>query len=382
LWQFQGSHAAISLLFLCHFSFSQYNIFMPSRKPVIPHYENLLKAVARRLFKGLLDAQKALEYQRLRTYWLVGGDIRKRAEASGGAIHLGDKLYADISRDLAKTSGLDVSTDTIRRMVQFSKNYPEFPESTTLGFTHYIVLQRVKNARMRGSLEKQAVKHEWSVGRLKQAIQEKMSDMEPAADAECGMPLRTRAIACERGKPYVYRIIADTDLKKTQFFRVDCGFKMDIDIPKDNGYQPQRSGVVYSVKLPNGTYQIRQYKDYKNGPSLLYTYAAVVTNVVDGDTIDARIDVGFSMRLSDRLRLKGINCPELSCAQGRKAKAFVEEYLASCPVVVIRTKKSEMYGRWLADIFALPGCDDPVKIAAEGVYVNQLLLDNGLADVY
>jgi len=41
-----------------------------------------------------------------------------------------------------------------------------------------------------------------------------------------------------------------------------------------------------------------------------------------------------------------------------------------------------MYGRWLADVFCLAGERDPRKIAAEGEYLNQILLDQGLVELY
>jgi hypothetical protein len=41
-----------------------------------------------------------------------------------------------------------------------------------------------------------------------------------------------------------------------------------------------------------------------------------------------------------------------------------------------------MYGRWIADIFALPKSNDLNKIAKEGEFVNQILLDQKLAVIF
>ena len=42
----------------------------------------------------------------------------------------------------------------------------------------------------------------------------------------------------------------------------------------------------------------------------MYEYNAICTRVVDGDTIDARVDLGFSVWLDCRIRLEGIDAPE------------------------------------------------------------------------
>ena len=41
-----------------------------------------------------------------------------------------------------------------------------------------------------------------------------------------------------------------------------------------------------------------------------YVYKCVITRVVDGDTVDVEIDLGFNMRYKDRVRMMGIDTPE------------------------------------------------------------------------
>lgn len=64
------------------------------------------------------------------------------------------------------------------------------------------------------------------------------------------------------------------------------------------------------------------------------------------------------------------------------ARRFLKKYLAENSGIIIRSHKEEMYGRWLADVFAMKPAHDPFTIAREGVYINQLLIDRGLAEVY
>ena len=48
----------------------------------------------------------------------------------------------------------------------------------------------------------------------------------------------------------------------------------------------------------------------KEERQIMYEYKAKVTRVVDGDTVDALIDCGFSVFRKERIRLYGINAPE------------------------------------------------------------------------
>ncbi len=125
----------------------------------------------------------------------------------------------------------------------------------------------------------------------------------------------------------------------------------------------------------------------------LYRYAAQVIKVVDGDTLDLEIDVGFKIRQEHRVRLRGINCPEMSTPQGEEAKKFVVKELHKCavkkpsgkgqyasrPVVVVQTFKRGLYGRYIVDIYYLPGENNPEAVAQKGKLLNQVLLDKGLA---
>jgi micrococcal nuclease len=103
--------------------------------------------------------------------------------------------------------------------------------------------------------------------------------------------------------------------------------------------------------------------------SKLYYYRAKVVNVVDGDTIDAEISVGFHASLTARLRLLGVNCPEVHGATkeaGLAAAAFTRAALLGKDVL-IRTEKSDVFGRWLASVFV------------DGVAFNASLLAQGHA---
>ena len=84
-----------------------------------------------------------------------------------------------------------------------------------------------------------------------------------------------------------------------------------------------------------------------------YRYHALVDRVIDGDTVDLIVDLGFHVRVYQRFRLVGVNTPELRGAesqQGIAAKAFVQSILPIGFRVIVESSKTEKYGRWLGDI--------------------------------
>jgi len=85
-----------------------------------------------------------------------------------------------------------------------------------------------------------------------------------------------------------------------------------------------------------------------------------VTKVVDGDTIDVDIDLGFSISYSQRLRLAGIDTPESRTTDkfektlGIESKDYLKHKLKDAKDVVVRTEKldsSEKYGRILGWVY-------------------------------
>jgi micrococcal nuclease len=89
-------------------------------------------------------------------------------------------------------------------------------------------------------------------------------------------------------------------------------------------------------------------------------YVKKVTKVVDGDTIDVEIDLGFDISFSSRVRLAGIDTPESRTADkaekalGLEAKAYLKHAIDEAKSVVIKTEKmdsSEKYGRILGWVY-------------------------------
>jgi len=91
--------------------------------------------------------------------------------------------------------------------------------------------------------------------------------------------------------------------------------------------------------------------------SQMYTYRCKIVKIVDGDTVDVDIDLGFGTWIhNERVRLNGIDAPESRTSDkvekkfGMAAKARVQELLPVGDYFVITTKLSnEKYGRTLGN---------------------------------
>jgi micrococcal nuclease len=88
----------------------------------------------------------------------------------------------------------------------------------------------------------------------------------------------------------------------------------------------------------------------------MYEYIARINKVVDGDTIDFIVDLGFGILNKIRVRLLNIDTWEVrgpNKEKGLKAKKRVQEIFEQNPFCVIQTYKDKRgkYGRYLAEVF-------------------------------
>lgn len=112
----------------------------------------------------------------------------------------------------------------------------------------------------------------------------------------------------------------------------------------------------------------------------MWTYRAHLIRIVDGDTIDVDVDLGFYITRRQRVRLAGINAPEIRGRErpaGLAADKWLTDYLSDADHLVIRTEKvSDSFGRWVAWVWHGDGYveDDPLPLS-----VNHLMVEAGHA---
>jgi len=103
-----------------------------------------------------------------------------------------------------------------------------------------------------------------------------------------------------------------------------------------------------------------------------------VTKIVDGDTIDVDIDLGFNISYSQRLRLAGIDTPESRTTDkfektlGIESKEYLKYKFKDAKDIVVKTEKpdsSEKYGRILGWVY----------LDGNTVSVNEQMIEDGYA---
>jgi micrococcal nuclease len=81
-----------------------------------------------------------------------------------------------------------------------------------------------------------------------------------------------------------------------------------------------------------------------------WTVPATVIRIIDGDTIEVTLDLGWKMYKTDSVRFADINAPEKNTDAGKKAAAFLTTLVKPGDKVTIQSHKLDKYGRCLATI--------------------------------
>ena len=113
-----------------------------------------------------------------------------------------------------------------------------------------------------------------------------------------------------------------------------------------------------------------------------------VIKVVDGDTIDVAIDLGFDISLTKRVRLSGVDTPESRTTDlkektlGLEVKEWLKKKLQDQTDIIIKTElpdSTEKYGRILGQLFV---GDKEVMSVNKKKSLNQQMIDEGYAWEY
>jgi len=102
----------------------------------------------------------------------------------------------------------------------------------------------------------------------------------------------------------------------------------------------------------------------------MYEYNTKIERVVDGDTVDVFIDLGFEVWHHQRLRLAGIDAAEHNTPFGAATKDYITKLLEG-KSVKIQVSKPDKYGRYLATIFL-----------GSAVSINDQMVSNHIAKAY
>lgn len=103
----------------------------------------------------------------------------------------------------------------------------------------------------------------------------------------------------------------------------------------------------------------------------MWEYRGKVAKVVDGDTVDVLVDLGFHVEIEVRVRLARIDAPEVATDDGKRVRDIVRGLLPLGADVNLKTSRGDRYGRWIGEI-----------ATRDGVNVSDALLANKYAAPY
>ena len=314
-------------------------------KPILSksEYKALLSEITSIYQSSLEDSDSDWNKSILYGNWSIGKKITELFDSTDS--RYGEEIITSLSKDLNSKVGKGFSPRNLRSFHKFYKTYPKTQINPILSWSHYSILITIEDPKQRKSLETKAIQKKLSFRDLRSlTLSKKTSDQAYLPDLLPRPELNL----------YQYKLIYPFPENPSLLF-LDLGFDVSINLPPS---------YVTVATVPS------------------YTYTAHLKRVIDGDTLEVLIDLGFSNYITQRLRLKSLDTPELPTPEGVKAKKFVEKSLKDSKFLIIKTHSHDKYDRYLVDVFYLPGDVTEEDVIQKGRFLNQEILDEGMGRVW
>lgn len=374
-----------------------------SARPLAPPprtYAQLRAAVTAVVIEG----RSAIDRAWLETYHETGRLIHEHILLFRDRANYGAKTFEKLADDTG------ISRRTLQECVQFYRCFPIWRARAKLGWTHYRLLIQVADPAQRKALEARAIKQEWTSPQLETHVRSYNAHALAAAEDDsthaqekpvellkprCGIPGLRRIVerplsaslraspstSLKAGPSTSLRAGPSTLLRAGDGLGIDLGFKNYAALPAASEAKLKLGDIVRwddDASTPLSAGGLRKIPDATTAQ--LFTYRATVLKIVDGDTLDIALALAPGFTRDLRLRLRGLDCPELATAAGRAAKTYVETLLSPGDEVIVCTTKPDKYDRYLADVFLVSQSSE--ASAKEDTFLNNALLSSGHAIRY
>lgn len=313
---------------------------MPASKLTVPKsYAALRRSVETVVLKGRQQIERAW----VKTYHECGRMIHEHLLLKKDRAAYGAYVY----RQLAADTGVDIRT--LQQSVQFYRYFPIARHGAQLNWAHYRALVQVDDATLREQLLQDTLRHGWPSTHLIERVRSLNAAAAEAAPSETSTS--KKLLTPKRGTPGIYRVV-----KRGDALAVDLGFKLYVELDDDDEFS---AGAFVRFNARGRAVAEDATK------ADLFTYAAAVSRVVDGDTLAITVALPRGYHHEMKLRLRGLDCPEMDTAEGKTAKRFVEALVANATDVTIYTTKPDKYDRYLADAFLAQPDGEPAFLNNE-----------------
>ena len=314
---------------------------------------------------ALISGQRHVDRAYLETYRTTGRLIDAHLLLYKERAGYGEKVIPRLAREL------EVNERLLYRCLRFVREYPILTGRSELSWAHYRLLIEVADRAQRKTLEADASRLRWNCDELERRVRAiNAINVTPGATANGGGTSLAPAhapLVPRRGVPGVYRVA-----KIDGVLAVDLGFACYLDLGEEGG-----GFAADQLVRVDGNGRIAPAAGASKAD--LFNYRVEIGKVVDGDTFWVKIYQRPRQWTKQKLRLRGLDCPELSTAEGNAAKRFVDALVAKASAITINTTKPDKYDRYLADVFLTPEQGESPEATGEPLYLNHALLEGGHA---
>lgn len=321
------------------------------------------------LKKVFIEGLERIEDEKVRVYWSTGRLISDYILEYKERADYGGNLFSKLAKDL------HIHARTLSRAVKFYRAFPILTARSKLSWAHFRELAYVEDKRKRQLFVERAIKKEWDSRKLEEAIR---LDRATVKEPEEKPRQPAKRLTVTRARMYTYQVLEPGYIHPIdEHLTIDLGFCV-LTHQEIKGLKLKAGEFIESIKSGQGY----SFKHSDAKPKELYAYKALIERVVDADTLWLNIDLGFSCWTRQKVRLRGIDSPEVTTKPGQDAKRFVEARLKEVEFVVIKTYKSDKYDRYLTDVFYQKDESNPSVVLEQGTFLNQELLNEGLAEAW
>ena len=334
-------------------------------------YAKLLSEVKNHITRTQNNIAEIVARQKVEMAWLIGRSIYQHLLQNNQSGY-GRGLFENLEKDIG------IAQAALYKMHNFYKAYPKIPQDDSkLNWSHYRALASIKGNEERKHLEDLVRENSWNVLKLESEVKKSRISIIKESKISKIKEAKPAKLKVKRGKLFSYKLTKFTGSNKIY---IDCGFNIFKEVEEvlstSLAKELKNKDQIVTVKKDGENYS---FQKLEANPRELHTYKAYLEEVIDGDTIHVILDLGFKIFHREILRLAQIDAPELKTVAGKKSSDALKRILKNTPFLIIRTNKIDIYGRYVADVFLGDSEKEVQKIADEGIYLNQFLLDKKLA---
>ena len=316
-------------------------------------YSKFLQKLQKIISDTEIKITENINNEKVRMCWNIGKNIEEHLLQNNRGEY-GKNLFLNLANDT------NIAEKTLYQMRSFYKSYPSLPTNKNLNWSHYRNLISVKDDEQRQYLEALVIEEKLTSRDLQNKISQNKSGKSAIKKPQ------NVTLKVNRGKIFNYKI---AEIKGEKF--LDLGFNIFERLDPKLAAKFELGNLVESkVNAIDSEFSFAKSTATK---SQLHTYKAYLERVVDGDTIRVELDLGFDIFHRQILRLSQINAPEKGTKEGEKAARKLKEILKNHQTLIIKTNKTDIYGRFVADVFLSD---------VNGEYLSQILVDEGLVEIY